>query len=272
MAIGLALLAGLALAQETAPAATEPVGSPRHEIRALDIDADELVRRAEDALRGDTAQMKAKMTITTTRWTRELSFRSWDDRHRDRSLTRILSPKKDRGTGFLRVGNTLWTYLPRVERTTRIPPSMMLQPWMGSDFTNDDLARESSMVEDYSARVLGERDIDGTRAWGVELIPNEDAPVVWSKIEAWVVAERFAPLLYLYYDEPERGRFELVRRMRFSDVRDVAGRPVPHYWVIEPLDRPGNSTAIRLDEFVLDEPLDDSLFTQDNLKRSEAVR
>ncbi len=241
MAFGLALLAGLALAQETAPAATEPVGSPRHEIRALDIDADELVRRAEDALRGDTAQMKATMTITTTRWTRELSFRSWDDRHHDRSLTRI-------------------------------PPSMMLQPWMGSDFTNDDLARESSMVEDYSARVLGERDIDGTRAWGVELIPNEDAPVVWSKIEAWVVAERFAPLLYLYYDEPERGRFELVRRMRFSDVRDIAGRPVPHYWVIEPLDKPGNSTAIRLDEFVLDEPLDDSLFTQDNLKRAEAVR
>ena len=237
-----------------------------------EFDADEIVRRAEDALRGDTAQMKATMTITTPRWTRELSFRSWDDRHNDRSFTRILAPKKDRGTGFLRLGGTLWTYLPRVERTTRIPSSMMLQSWMGSDFTNDDLARESSMIEDYTARFLGQREIEGTRAWGVELVPHDDAPVVWAKIEAWVVVETFAPLLYLYYDEPDPGTFEIVRRMRFSDVRDVKGRPMPHLWVMEPLDKPGHETRIRLDEIYLDDPLDDAIFTQSNLKRAEAVR
>ncbi len=239
---------------------------------AAELSADEIVRRAEDALRGETAQMKATMTITTPRWKRELSFRSWDDRKKDRSFTRLLSPKKDRGTGFLRLGNTLWTYLPRVERTTRIPPSMMLQSWMGSDFTNDDLARESSLVEDYTARVIGEREIEGRRAFGVELIPHPDAPVVWSKIEAWVVAETFAPLLYEYYDEPDPERFEMVRRMRFSDVRQVQGRPMPHLWVMEPLDKPGHETRVRLDEMLLDEPLDDDIFTQSNLKRAEAVR
>ena len=236
------------------------------------LDARQLVERAEDALRGETSEMKATMNITTPRWKRELSFRSWDDRLGDRSFTRILSPKKDRGTGFLRVRNTLWTYLPRVERTTRIPPSMMMQPWMGSDFTNDDVARESSLVDDYTAKLIGEREIDGTLAWGVELIPYEDAPVVWSKIEAWVVAEVFAPYLYLYFDEPDPGRFELVRRMHFSDVRQVNGRPVPHQWRIEPLDKPGHSTAIRLDEIKLDDPLDPDLFTQEHLKRAEAVR
>ncbi|HTO06540.1 MAG TPA: outer membrane lipoprotein-sorting protein, partial [Myxococcota bacterium] len=103
-------------------------------------DAAEIVRRAEDALRGNTAEMKLRMTITTPRWTRELVVRSWDDRAHDRSFTRVLEPPKDKGTAFLREKDAFWTWLPRVERAMRIPPSMMLQSWMGSDFTNDDLA------------------------------------------------------------------------------------------------------------------------------------
>jgi hypothetical protein len=216
--------------------------------------------------------MKAVMKITTPRWTRELGFRSWDDRHNDRSFIRLLAPRKDRGTGFLRVGSTLWTYLPRVERTTRIPPSMMLQSWMGSDFSNDDVARESSLIDDYTARALGERDLDGTRAYGVELLPHEVAPVVWSKVEVWVDAKSFAPLRFLYYDEPEPGTFELVRRLHFSDVRQVQGRPVPHHWLMIPVHKEGHRTEIRLEELRLDEPLDEAIFTQANLKRAEAVR
>jgi outer membrane lipoprotein-sorting protein len=236
------------------------------------IDAVDIVRRAEDSLRGQTAQMKATMKIETPRWKRELRYRSWDDRGNDRSFTRILSPKKDRGTGFLRLGSTLWTYLPRVERTTRIPPSMMLQPWMGSDFTNDDLARESSLVDDYEASMLEGREFDGEPAWGVKLMPREQAPVVWSKLEIWLQRDSYAPLVFLYYDEPDPGRFELIRRLSFADIREVAGRPVPHYWKMEPLDKPGHSTTVTLEQIVLDAALDDALFTQEHLKRAEAVR
>ena len=239
---------------------------------ARPLDAAEIVRRAEDSLRGSTAQMKAKMNITTPRWKRELQYRSWDDRGQDRSFTRILAPKKDRGTGFLRLGNTLWTYLPRVERTTRIPPSMMLQPWMGSDFTNDDLARESSLVDDYVPTLLDGREFEGEPAWGVQLVPREQAPVVWSKLELWLQRESYAPLVFLYYDEPDPGRFELIRKLQFSDIRQVAGRPVPHYWKMEPLDKPGHSTTVTLEQIVLDAALDDALFTQEHLKRAEAVR
>ena len=264
LALG-ALASNEAVAEEAVALAIEPA-IPEG------LDADEIVRRAEDALRGDTAHMKMTMKITTPRWKRELSMRSWDDRHNDRSFIRILAPQKDRGTGFLHIGNTMWTYLPRVERTTRIPPSMMLQPWMGSDFTNDDLARDSSLIDDYTPRYLGQREIEGQLAYGVELIPKEDAPVVWSKIEAWVVAENFAPLLYEYYDEPDPGVFEAIRRMHFSDVRDVKGRPLPHYWLMKPLDKPGHTTEITLEEAVLDEPLAEEIFTHANLKRAEAVR
>lgn len=236
------------------------------------IDAKELVRRAEDIMRGRTSQAKLEMKIATPRWKRELAFRMWDDGENDRSFIRILSPRKDRGTGFLQVENTLWTYLPRVERTTRIPPSMMLQSWMGSDFTNDDIVRESSLVEDYEPTFIGAKEIDGELALGVELIPHEDAPVVWSKQEAWFRAADLSPRLYLYFDEPELGEFELLRTMKMSDVRMVQGRPVPHLWVMVPLDKEGHITELALSELVFDEPLPDAIFTHENLRRSEAVR
>lgn len=240
--------------------------------RALAFDPAEVVRRAEDALQGRTAEMRAVMTITTPRWTRVVRFHSWNDGIKDRSFIRILEPRKDRGTGFLRLQRSFWTYLPRVERTMRVPPSMMLQPWMGSDMTNDDLVRESSMTDDYDASAIGEESVDGIRALGVRLTPHEDAPVVWARLEIWVEKERFAPLRFLYYDEPELGRFEVLREMVFSDIREVAGRPMPHSWVITPLDKPGHSTRMQIEEIHLDLDLADGIFTQRNLRRAEGVR
>jgi outer membrane lipoprotein-sorting protein len=247
------------------------VAPPLH-AQSPSFDPQELIKRAEDALRGETAQMKATMSITTPRWKREISFRSYDDRRGDRSFIRILEPKKDRGTAFLREGETFWTYLPRVERVTRVPPSMMLQPWMGSDLTNDDVARESSMSDDYDAEAIGEREIQGRKAYGIALLPHDDAPVVWSKVDAWVDAANYAPLLFEYYDEPEPGRFELLRRMEFRDVRTIKERPVPHLWRVVPLDKAGHETSIVLEEILFDEPLADEIFTQRNLKAAEAVR
>jgi outer membrane lipoprotein-sorting protein len=245
---------------------------PALALAAEPLSADALVRRAEEVMRGTTSEMRAAMTIVRPRWTRTVRFRSWDDRAHDRSFTRILDPAKDRGTGFLKVETTLWTYLPSVERTTRLPPSMLLQPWMGSDFTNDDLVRESSLVDDYRARLLGEREIGGKTALGVELLPKEEAPVVWARIELWLEKERLAPLAAAYSDEPEPGRFEEVRRMRYSDVREVQGRPVPHVWEMESLDKPGHLTRVVLEEIRFDETMPAEIFTQAHLQRAEAVR
>jgi outer membrane lipoprotein-sorting protein len=240
--------------------------------RAETLDAAEIVRRAEDALRGSTAEMKLRMTITTPRWTRELVVRSWDDRANDRSFVRVLEPPKDKGTAFLRDHEAFWTWLPRVERAMRIPPSMMLQSWMGSDFTNDDLARESSLEKDYVATLTGEREVEGVTAYVLELRPKPEAPVVFAKLELSIDKARYAPVLYVYYDEPEPGRFEALRKLRFSDVRSVQGRPLPHTWEMIPLDKPGHSTRVSLEEVALDQKLDDAIFTQKNLRSSEAAR
>jgi len=256
--VALALLLAIGLASSTP--------------RAEELDVTALVRRAEDALRGKTAMMLLRMTITTPRWTRELVIRSFDDHDGDRSFSRVLEPAKDKGTGFLRDHDAFWTWLPKVERAMRIPPSMMLQPWMGSDFTNDDLARESSLEKDYEPRALGQKEIDGVAALGIELVPKPEAPVVWARMELWIEKERLAPLLFVYFDEPEPGKFEVIRELRFSDVRMVAGRPLPHVWLMLPSDKPGHSTRVVLEEAAFDVKLDDEIFTQKHLRQSEVAR
>ncbi|MEW5915873.1 MAG: outer membrane lipoprotein-sorting protein, partial [Gemmatimonadota bacterium] len=146
------LAGGLALPSVTA--AQQPTG---HEI----------VERVEALLWGKTLVADIDMQVTTPRWQRTVSLRTWIERPR-RSFIRILAPAKEAGIGSLRIGAEMWNYLPAIERTIKIPPSMMLQPWMGSDFTNDDLVKESSLVNDYEHRVLTTETVDGVSAYVVE--------------------------------------------------------------------------------------------------------
>jgi outer membrane lipoprotein-sorting protein len=229
----------------------------------------QVAERAEDVLRGTRVYIAATMTVVSPRLPapREVSFRSWDDRGAKRSFIRILSPAKDRGTGFLKLHPNLWMYIPRVERTMRIPPSMMLQSWMGSDFTNDDLVRESSQLDDYEHRLLG---IDpepavgeGLRAFVVEYEPHEDAPVVWDKIVAWIETEHSTPLRQDFYDEGG----EKLRTMAFDGIRVVQGRHFPSRWAMRPLDKPGHETRIDIHEIRFDDAIDDAVFTKRHLTR-----
>lgn len=252
------LLAGTAVA-EPPPLEPAPPG----------LSVDEVVKRAEDAMRGDRSYCACEMSVRSPRLAqpRTVRFESWNDAVGDRSFIRIHEPAKDAGTGFLKLPPNLWMYVPRVERTIRVPPSMMLQSWMGSDFTNDDLVRESSEVEDYDHVLLG---VDpgsdksgGRRSYVVEYRPHEEAPVVWGRIVAWIDAERWTPLFQEFYDEEGA----LIRELRFSDVREVDGRNVPHVWTLTPLDKPGHQTVVRVDRIRYDLEIDDSLFTTRNLER-----
>jgi outer membrane lipoprotein-sorting protein len=158
-------------------------------------------------------------------------------------------------------------YVPRVERTLRIPPSMMLQSWMGSDFTNDDLVRESSAIDDYDHRLLG---VDpapeghaGLRAYVVEYVPHEDAAVVWGKIITWIEVEHGTPLRQDFYDESGTK----LRAMVFGAIEEIDGRHYPREWTMTPLDKEGHQTHIRVDEIEFEAEIDDAVFTKRNLTK-----
>ena len=229
---------------------------------AQEPSARDIVDRVETLLWGRTVQGEYEMTIATPRWQRTLSLRAWMERPR-RSFIRILAPAKEKGIGSLRIGAEMWNYLPNVERTIKIPPSMMLQPWMGSDFTNDDLVKSSSLIDDYLSGILREEPAGGAQAYVVELIPKPDAAVVWGKILYWVRKSDLIPLKQEFYDE----RGALVRVMTFSEIRPMGGRTIPTRWEIRPTEKPGNSTAIQIKSAVYDRPIDPEIFTQRNLQK-----
>jgi outer membrane lipoprotein-sorting protein len=235
------------------------------------LTARSVAERVEEIFRGNTSFIEATMVVQSPRLPqpRRVEFQSWDDRPGKRSFIRILAPPKDKGMSFLKLHPNLWNYIPRVERTVRIPPSMMLQSWMGSDFTNDDLVRESSQIDDYEHNWLGvDEDPPGdesARAFVIEYVPHEDAPVVWGRIVTWVDAELYAPIRQEFYDEDG----ERLRVLSFGDIQDVGGRPYPHRWSMLPLDKDGHETSVIVSEIRFDEDFGDELFTKRNLRQRE---
>ena len=221
----------------------------------------EVVVRALAALWGRTLQAEVEMTITAPGWSRTLALQTWMLRP-NRSLLRVKAPAKDAGITSLRIGAEMWNYIPAIERTIKIPPSLMLQPWLGSDFTNDDLVKESSLIDDYTHELLPlPPTAGGDAAYVVQALPRPEAPVVWGKVVLTTRAD-FIPLKQEFYDE--RGR--LVRSLVYSELRQLGGRELPSRWVMTPVDKPGKSTTIVFKAATYDQPIDDALFSLQQLK------
>jgi len=189
--------------------------------------AEEIVRKSEDLLKGETSRGTFRMTIVTPDYTRSMEMESWWVGN-SRALIVIKAPRREAGNKTLKVNNELWMYLRNTETTIKIPPSMMLQSWNGSDFTNDDLVRESNLVDDYSIGILGEETVGKELCWKIELLPKPTAPVVWGKILYWVRKKDFLAAKIEYYDEKN----VLMRTMEYSEYRVLGGRKIPSKWTM----------------------------------------
>lgn len=224
--------------------------------------AREIVDRVDQLLRGESSHGTVAMEIVTAEWSRSLDLEIWS-LGTEYALVRVLAPRKDAGTATLKSGNDLWNYLPRVDRTIKLPPSLMSSAWMGSHFTNDDLVKESRLIEDYDITIGFEGLRDGVAVWEFALTPKPEAPVVWGRIEEQIRKADLMPVWARFYDE----RGELARTMTFDDYRRMGGRLVPARSVIEPVDKPGESTVLRYRELEFDIGLAPSFFSLQRLQR-----
>lgn len=227
-----------------------------------ELTAEEITKKAEDLMRGRSNTATLTMTITTPNWERTLTMDSWE-KGKDKSLVKITSPAKEAGTVSLKVKNNMWNYLPSVEKIIKIPPTMMMQSWMGSDFTNDDLVKESSIVDDYDPAVLGKETLDQGEAYVVELIPKPEAAVVWGKIVAYIRDGDYVPLKYEYYDE----KGKLIRVMDLTEIKEMGGRTIPTIWTMVPKTKEGRKTVIILNRIEFNVPISDDIFSRSNLER-----
>lgn len=225
-------------------------------------DATEIVKKADELMRAKSSYTEITMNIVKPDWSREMGMKVWA-LEPDYSIIYITDPARDKGTVTLKRKTEVWNWLPSAQKVIKIPPSMMLQSWMGSDFTNDDLLKQSSIVVDYTHKIIGDDKIEERDCWIVELIPKPDAPVVWGKIVLYITKENYLELKAEFYDET----LQLINTMIGSNVKNVGDREIPTKMEMSPADKPGNKTIFEYSEIEFNVSISADFFSKQNMKR-----
>jgi len=220
----------------------------------------EIIRQMENNMRGDASYTEMSMEVVRPRYTREISMRTWSLGD-DYSLVYVTAPARDEGTAFLKRGNEIWNYQPNIDRTVKMPPSMMSQSWMGSDFTNDDLVNATSMVDDYTHNLVGDEEIDGHDCYLIEMLPKPDNPIVYEKLLQWVSKEHYLPIRTENYDE----RDQLVNTIHFRDIKTLGGREIPSIMEMVPENNGDQKTIITTYSADYDIDIREDFFSIENL-------
>ena len=227
-------------------------------------DSHEILDRMEYNMRGDASYSEMTMETVRPRYTREISMKSWSLGD-DYALVYVTAPAREEGTSTLKRGNDMWSYDPNVDRTIRMPPSMMSQSWMGSDFTNDDLVSGTSTVDDFDHQLLGTETVDGHECYKIELKPHPETPVVYEEIIYWVSKEHYLPVKVENYDDFG----ELASTINFSDFKTMDGRTVPAVMEMIPEDKEEHKTIITQHKVEFDIDISQQFFSVENLTSIE---
>ncbi|MDP4998247.1 MAG: outer membrane lipoprotein-sorting protein [Saprospiraceae bacterium] len=225
------------------------------------LTAVEVIRKMDEKARGDSSVGEMRMTIVRPKWSREIQMKTWS-KGDDLSLILVTAPARDKGTAFLKRDREMWNWQPAIDRTIKLPPSMMMQSWMGSDFTNDDLVKESSVVEDYHHEFLTEGVIAERPCFQIELTPKPGVAVVWGKVITWVDKKDFLQLRSEFYDEDGY----LLHTFIASDIKMLGGRLLPARLEIFPEDKEGHKTIVEYLSLNFDQAIADDFFSIQNMK------
>ena len=222
----------------------------------------DIVKKSDNKLRSATSFAKIKITAVRPSWSKEMTIKTWT-KNSNYSVALVTSPAKEKGIVFLRRDKEVWNYIPSISRTIKLPPSMMTQGWMGTDLTNDDMIKQSSILVDYNHKIAGEELIDGHKTWKIVLTPKENAAVIWGKIILWIDKEEYNQLRGEYYDEDNF----LINKLISSNIKEFDGRKIPSHIEFIPEDNPGNKTLIDYLDLNFKIKIPEKYFTTAYMKR-----
>lgn len=222
----------------------------------------EIVKKSDKLIRGKTNISDVNMVIIRPTWKRTIGIKSWE-RGQDYAMTYITAPAQDKGQVFLKLKTNMWNYIPAIGRMIKIPASMMSQGWMGSDYTNDDILKQSSIVVDYNHKLIDEETLDDYKTYKIEMTPKEGAAVVWGKIIMWIIEGNFIQIKTEFYDE-DNG---LVKSEFGYDFKNMGGRLIPTRIEIIPADEEGKKTVLHIIKMKFNIELPATFFSQQNMKR-----
>lgn len=227
-----------------------------------------LVKKAHEITLGENSQSTMTMEIVRPEWTRSVQMQSWS-MGTEYYIIYIMSPARDKGQVFLKRENNMWNWIPSIGRMIKIPPSMMMSSWMGSDFNNDELLKESSLVNDYTHQFDGEEEIDGYMCHKIVLMPLPSAPVVWGKVILWISKDKSFTLKSEYYDEDDK----LINVQTASQIQKFGDRELPSYMEMSPVNKEGFKTILKIEKAEYNvKDIDEKMFSQQMMKRIRPER
>ena len=222
----------------------------------------QIIKQSDFQMRGDASYSEITMNIIRPTWTRSMSMKSWT-KGLDLSLVLVTAPAKDKGSSSLKRRKEMWNWIPAIERVVKIAPSMLGQSWMGSDFSNDDLINQSSIVVDYDHQIVTDETIDNDPSWVIDAFAKPDAPVVWNKVRLWISKESYLQRKVEFYDEFD----ELINTMSTFDIKQLGGRAIATRMEMIPADKPGNKTEMITHQAQFNFVIDDGFFSQRQMKK-----
>ena len=223
-------------------------------------DATQIVRDAVNHWRGLSSYTEMTMVIHRPDWERSMTMQAWT-KGDEQSLVRVMEPKKDRGNGTLTDENSMWTFSPKINRVIKVPSSMMGQSWMGSDFSNKDVARADDIIDQYDHTIVSVETIDEVAVYTIKSIPHEEAAVVWGS-EVLTIRDDHVVLEHAFYDQDG----ELVKTLKSLEIGEMGGRTIAMRQRMIKTDDPDEWTEIAVNAVEYELDLKDSLFTLSNLR------
>jgi outer membrane lipoprotein-sorting protein len=230
-------------------------------LRAQVPAATEIVKKADENRRGKSLYSEITMTVVRPTWSREVGIKSWS-KGEDYALVLITSPARDKGQAFLKRQKDLWNWVPSIGRMIKMSSSVMGQSWMGSDFTNDDLVKQSSSVNDYTHQLEKTEKVREFDCYKLILIPKEGATVVWGKVIMWVSTTDYIEIKTEFYDEDG----VLINTYNGYDIHTYGNRRLASRMEVVPADKPNQKTVMTILKYDFDQPITESFFSQQNMK------
>jgi outer membrane lipoprotein-sorting protein len=228
---------------------------------AQQLSAKEIVKRSYDKMEGQTNESEMTMTIVRPKWSRSVAFKSFA-KGSDLGLVLITAPAKDKGQTFLKRKSEMWNWVPSIGRMVKLPPSMLSQGWMGSDYSNDDLLKESSIVDDYDHLMLENEKYKGYDCYKVKMTPKPTAAVEWGYLIKWISRLDYFQLKTEFFDEDGK----LLKTQLSDDIKFMHDRKIPTRYEIIPANEMGNKTIVVLNKVIFNKPIVDGFFSQQNMK------
>lgn len=226
-----------------------------------EVDPLMVVKQSDQAMRGDSSYTELTMEIIRPNWSRSMSMKSWT-KGTALSMVLVTAPAKDKGSASLKRQREMWNWVPSIERVIKIAPSMLSQSWMGSDFTNDDLINQSSIVVDYIHHYVREDTFDGDYVWVIDAVAKPQAPVVWTKVRLWISKKTYLQRNVEFFDEFE----DKINVLRTFNIQEMGGRMLPTRMEMSPTDKEGHKTVMTTHQAQFNFDISDEFFSLGQMK------